>query len=66
MKEFTFYWLTGKREVLKGDTQADAFNRGGYSAGAIRALDFYAKGNDRDYYWDSKHRTWERKRRKNT
>ena len=51
MAEFTFYWRSGQREVLEGDTPEDAANQAGYGAGAIRALDFWANGNDSDYEW---------------
>lgn len=61
MKNFTFYWLTGDREVLEGSTPSDAFTRAGYSAGARRALDFYAEGDDKDYVWNSKTRNWDKR-----
>lgn len=43
MKLFRFYWLDGKVEDGRGLDVADAFNRLGYSAGAIAALDYYAE-----------------------
>jgi hypothetical protein len=58
MKKFTLYWLTGKREVISGDSIADAFTRAGYSAGAIGALDFYYNGDNQDYVWDKDKRNW--------
>jgi len=60
LKDFTFYWLTGNREVLEGGTPADAFARAGYGAGASRALDFYAEGDNKEYVWNSKTRTWDK------
>lgn len=59
MNQFTFYWLTGKREVLEGDKPHEALNNAGYGGGAVRALDFYAKGDDNDYVWDGEKRSWE-------
>lgn len=56
--DFTFYWRTGKREVLKGIDPADALNKAGYSAGAVRALDFYVPGINEDYEWDSTLKLW--------
>ena len=50
-KMFTFYWLTGLRDVSCGVDAADALNKAGYGEGAIRALDFYAEGNNHDYEW---------------
>lgn len=58
---YTFYWLTGNREVLKGRNPAACLNKAGYSSGALRALDFYAEGNNKDYVWDEKKRTWDKK-----
>lgn len=52
MQKFTLYWLHGKREVVEGNTISEAFTLVGYSAGAIRALDFYAQGDNHDYIWD--------------
>lgn len=40
-KKFKLYWLGGKTEIIKGKNIADAFTHAGYSAGAIRALDYY-------------------------
>lgn len=58
--QYTFYWLTGAREVLTGETPEIALMRAGYGGGAIRALDFYAKGDDRAYYWDHGSNRWQR------
>ena len=61
MKNFTLFWLTGKREVINADVDdgiADAFTKAGYSAGAIKALDFYFDGDNQDYYWDEDLRSW--------
>ena len=41
MNKFTVYWLTGDREVLEGETIANAFTLGGYGGGAINAVDFF-------------------------
>lgn len=53
MKKFTFYWLDGKRQVFEGRHPADALNRAGYGGGALRALDFCAKGDNHDYVWSA-------------
>ncbi len=52
--KFTFYWLDGKRDVLQGEDAADALNSAGYGAGVLRALDFYATGDDKRYKWNGK------------
>lgn len=54
MNTYTFYWLDGTREILIGETPLDAFQRGGYGHGAIRALDCYVPGDDRSYSWDGR------------
>lgn len=60
-KTFTLYWRDGKRELVHGATIAEACTHAGYGAGAIRALDFYAKGDDNSYWWDAKERDWHNK-----
>lgn len=50
-RTYTFYWLSGQREVLKGNDPADCMNKAGYGAGALPALDFYANGDDHSYEW---------------
>ena len=58
---FTLYWLDGKREVIKGSTISEAFSSAGLGAGAIRALDFYAEGDDQEYTYDLKKHYWVKK-----
>jgi len=59
MKTFTFYWLTGKKEVLEGNNEAHALNEAGYGQGATRALDFWARGDNKDYIWNPETREWD-------
>ena len=57
--KFSVFWLTGRSELLKGSSISSAFNNAGYSAGALRALDFYAIGDVRDKWeWDKKEKRW--------
>ena len=56
--KFTLYWRPGDREVASGRTIAEAMTLAGYSNGAVRALDFYAKGDDREWRWLSVTREW--------
>ena len=57
--EYTLFWLTGKSEIVKGETPEEAMTLAGYSNGAVRALDFYSKGHKRnEYAWDSGVRDW--------
>lgn len=57
-KQFTFFWRTGERQVLFGRDPAEALNNAGYGGGALRALDFYASGDNRDYRWERGSREW--------
>jgi hypothetical protein len=57
-REYTFFWLDGRHETLRGHDAADALSRAGYGGGAVGALDFYAEGRCGDYEWDSQARTW--------
>lgn len=58
-KTYTLFWLTGKTEIITGDTPAEAMTLAGYGGGAVRALDFYANGDVRkDYKWNDKERKW--------
>lgn len=58
MNTYTFYWMTGDRETQEGMSAEDALMRAGYSAGALRALDFYASGDNHEYQWDAQARKW--------
>ena len=61
MSKFVLFWLDGKKETVFGKSIDDAFNRAGYNAGALRALDFY--GNEKDeneYAYDKEYKEWRR------
>jgi hypothetical protein len=60
MKTYTLFWLTGKSEIVTGNTPTEAMTLAGYGGGAIRALDFYAEGDKRDkYIWNPKTNNWD-------
>jgi len=62
MKTYTLFWLTGKTEIVKGTDPASAMNNAGIGAGALRALDFWANGDERDLWlWDKDKRSWTKK-----
>lgn len=47
MKKFKLHWRgTSPAEIVEGNTIADAFNRAGYGAGALAALDYYEEVKD--------------------
>lgn len=56
--KFTFYWRTGQRDAFEGYGPADALNRAGFGGGAVRALDFYATGEDDEWAWVPETREW--------
>ena len=61
MNTYTLFWLTGKSEIVKGNSPAEAMTLAGYSQGAVGALDFYGNGDIRnEYIWDSETRNWEK------
>lgn len=62
MKEFTIFWLTGETQIVKGGKPHEAMNNAGIGAGALRAMDFYALGDQRkNWEWDKEKRTWLKK-----
>lgn len=58
IKKFTFFWLTGHREVFEGETPGDAFKRGGYNMAALQAVDFWAPGDSNLFKWDVGTKKW--------
>lgn len=58
MNTFTLFWLDGKREVVHGGDIASAMTKAGYGNGALRALDFHAKGDNDKYKWNSVKLEW--------
>lgn len=57
--KFTLYWRTGRIEVVQGRSAAEAMTLAGYGGGAVRALDFWAKGEPTgEWTWDSATREW--------
>ena len=61
MKKYTLYWKSGDREVVSGDSIANAFSSSGYGAGALRALDFFLNGDVDEYRYDKDQHKWVRK-----
>lgn len=59
LKKFTIYWIGGDRQVVEGTNFADACTRAGLG-GAVRAMDFYAEGDDQNYTYDREKRSWVR------
>lgn len=60
MQKFVLYWRDGKYEIVEGNTISEAFTHAGYGAGAIRALDFYGRGENIQYEWNSDTKEWDR------
>lgn len=60
MNTYTIFWLTGEIQIVSGDKPHEAMNNAGICAGAIRAMDFYANGDQREKYkWNKEKHTWE-------
>ncbi len=59
MKIFTLFWLTGEKEIIKGNDIADALRKNGYGGGTMRALDFWKEGDGNDnWFWDFASHQW--------
>lgn len=58
---FTLYWLGGKRQIIEGPTISEAFSSVGLGAGAVKALDFYAEGDNQEYTYDLNKHYWVKK-----
>lgn len=56
--KYTFYWLTGEREVLEGSSPEAALTQAGFGQGAMKALDFWVNGDNNNYVWNPKTRYW--------
>jgi hypothetical protein len=61
MSWFTFYWRTGQRDCFEGETPEQALTLAGFSQGAVGALDFHARGDNKEYTWDKEKREWMKK-----
>lgn len=60
-KTFTLFWRTGQSQLVLGTNCAEAMTLAGYSNGAVRALDFYANGDERNnYQWNSQNKKWDK------
>ena len=58
-KVFTLFWRTGTAQLVTGATVEQACNNAGISGGAIAALDWWARGDDRaKYVWNKEKRYW--------
>lgn len=55
---YTFYWFSGRKEILEGDSPDDALNKAGYGLGVLRALDFFEPGCSGEWVWDSSDKRW--------
>ena len=57
-QKFTLFWRDGSRNVIEGSDIANAMNCSGFGAGSLRALDFYASGDNQEYSWNGAARNW--------
>lgn len=59
---FTVFWTNGTVNYIEGKDIADAFNKNGFGAGTLAAVDFYSKGVDLGYYWNKETHNWVKKK----
>lgn len=58
-KVFTLFWRTGTAQLVTGASIDQACNNAGIGGGAMRALDWWAQGDDRaKYVWNKEKRDW--------
>jgi hypothetical protein len=57
---YTLYWKTGQRELVSGNNVAEAMTLAGYSNGAVPALEFWMRGDNKEYYWTG--HKWEKEK----
>ena len=58
-KTFTLFWTYGKAQLVTGATIWDACARAGLYSPALRALDWWDRGDKRnDYIWNSHKVKW--------
>ena len=56
---YTFYWLDGSKSVIKGDNVEGALDSC-ISAGAMKALIFYAEGLDNNWHYYKEEKAWKK------
>lgn len=62
MAQFTLFWLGGTSEVIDGGENIQTAFSKKYGAGAVRALDFYERGDSQNKWkWNSENKKWESK-----
>ena len=49
--KYTFFWLDGIQEVLEAKSPEHAFEKPVYGFGAIKAIYFFAEGDNKKYMW---------------
>lgn len=58
-KTFTLFWRNGDAQLVTGATVEQACNNAGIGGGAIAALDWWARGDDRaNYVWNKDRHQW--------
>lgn len=58
MKQYTFFWEDGTREVLFGTDVLSALTQAGYTAKSLPRLSFYLPDDNHDFQWDQENKRW--------
>lgn len=61
LEKFTIWWRDGTRSVIEGVSIDDAFTKAGYGAGAVKAVDWYDRGDVDTHYWCTATKNWLRR-----
>lgn len=58
MKQFRLYWHGGKTEVVEGSDFENAWRKAGFNSRVKTMLDFFDKGEEQKYTWNSENKLW--------
>jgi hypothetical protein len=60
-EKFTVWWRDGTRSVIEGSSIEQAFTQAGYGAGAVKAVDWYDRGDVDTHEWCKATKNWQRR-----
>lgn len=60
MNQYTIYWPNGYKEVIRGNSLADALYRQQYGQSAILGIYKSVEGVDNNYIWNFTTHQWEK------
>ena len=58
MRNYTFYWKNGNREIITEEKALQLLKGDSYKLRSQIGLDFYAKGECNTFIWDDQDQEW--------